>query len=171
VSEFVGDQFASGGSARLVGVLAEENILAGGEGAGAEIPAQRVGLGIGVNAHAGEVCPESGLHLAADPAVQALSTAALLLDGPLDAGMNLVVRCILSRQSDDALDITVSILPLQLQERALRRGERKIGGAIDGRAVDCLGFPQASGSARCFQREALCGYRFEIAVSHDEFLL
>lgn len=145
VGEFVGDQFAAAGAVRLIRALAEENVLSGGEGAGAEILAERIGFLIGVETNSAKVGAEAGLHLAAHSVVEAVASASLLLNLVLDVGRDFAVfidlavnrlsRDILPRQGQNSLDVAVSVLPLQLQKRSRGAGGLRGGCTIESGGV------------------------------------
>src|ERR1700683_2119884 len=120
VGEFVSDQLASRGTSWLIGPLAEENILAGGESARVEGAVQIVGLRVGVDPDPAEIGAERTFHLVLYTAIEVLAATAFLLNGAFDGMGNVVPAHTLSGRRPVSFHILVAVLPLQLQEGTAR---------------------------------------------------
>src|SRR6266508_2730385 len=128
VGQLVGQQLLAARAAGVVLASAEEDVLAGGEGAGAERAVERVGLGANMHAHAAEIGAEGRLHSGAYGAVDWLTAAALMLDRRLDLGGNIhfTRSAALASQRHYLGHVVIPILPLQLAcEQPGARGLRR----------------------------------------------
>src|SRR5437867_1958783 len=84
VRQLVRQQLLPARAGWAVLTLAEVDVAAGGEGAGAELLTELVGLGVGMHAHAAEVGAEARLHECACRFGQRAAAAASCRDAPFD---------------------------------------------------------------------------------------
>jgi len=82
VGQLVRQQVLTRRAVRLVRPRAEKDIRAHGKGDGRHAPVERVGLGIGVDAHQGEVHPKNAFQPLAHRGLQRLPAPALRPDAP-----------------------------------------------------------------------------------------
>jgi hypothetical protein len=121
VSEFMRQQLAPGESPRVVFVLPEKDIRAGGEGARAQRAVEGVGMGIRMNAHSSKIGAESGFHLLAHTVVEPLPATTGLVDRPLDRRIKAASRLTVRRSVQYLTDKSVAILALQTKHRAVHQ--------------------------------------------------
>src|SRR5258708_4183353 len=136
------DQLASDGTAGLVSAFTEKDVLSRRERSGAECSIQGVRTLIGVYTHPTEVRPHRGFHLPLHSSIKTVTAATFLLNRTFHvrrhaacAVFDVVLLFPISgrlRQVQDALDITIPVLPLQLQQRAIRYGRTRRGRAAEG---------------------------------------
>jgi hypothetical protein len=116
VSEFVREQLAS---ARTVGVIlaaAEKDVLAYGEGASVEIPAERVGLRIGMHPDAAEIGAESRLHFGANAVANNLPASRRALNSILHRGRDFICLARFAGRRQKPLHKTVAMRPLNCDQ-------------------------------------------------------
>src|SRR6185369_7030049 len=84
VGQLVGEELFASGASGVVLAATEEDVLAGGEGAGLQGVVEGVGFGVGVDTDAAEVGSEGGLHGGAHLFVQATAAGAGAFDRAFD---------------------------------------------------------------------------------------
>src|SRR5262249_26114318 len=121
VGELVGEELAAGGAAGLVLAAVEEDVGAGGEGAGGERAVEGLGLPAGVDADVAEVGAHRLLEERAGGRIQGMPGAAGPLDRALDLGGDRAALGAHGGALEQALDVAVAVAPLELQEEVAGR--------------------------------------------------